>query len=440
MADNITYPRYHISIIPTAARGKEPSPIDIIEHLTGWFVAQGLSAGVAGIAANTMAALVIILFVSLADILTKKIILPLLTRYISRNRFRWDDALLERKVLIRLSLFTPAIVIFIFSGIFPGHHRLLQRLSLSYMVLIGIYVMDAFLDAVEDIYKTFEIAKHKPITSLMQVLKIAVYVLGGIWFISTLIDRSPLLLLSGIGALTAVFLVVFKDSLLGLVGGIQLAANDMVRIGDWIEMPKYGADGDVIDISLNTVKVRNWDKTITTIPTYALISDSFKNWRGIQQFGGRRIKRAVYIDTTSIKFCTPEMKERFRKFQHISAYMDRKEKELEEYNREHNVDPTELVNGRRLTNIGTFRAYLQEYIKRHPGIRKDMVILVRQLAPGPSGLPLEIYCFTNTTVWGEYEAIQADIFDHIFAVIPHFDLRVHQNPTGYDLRSLSTLG
>lgn len=396
-----------------------------------------MSEGSAVGAANILAALSIILIASIANILTKKVVLPTLSYYIGRNRFRWDDVLLERKVLNRLSLFTPAIVVFVFSGVFPEYHSLLQRLSLSYMVLIGIYVMDAFLDAVEDIYKTFEVAKHKPITSLMQVVKIAVYLLGGIWFISTLIDRSPLLLLSGIGALTAVFMVVFKDSLLGLVGGMQLAANDMVRIGDWIEMPKYGADGDVIDISLNTVKVRNWDKTITTIPTYALISDSFKNWRGMQQSGGRRIKRAVYIDTTSIKFCTEEMKERFKKFQHITEYMNRKEKELEEYNKEHNVDPSQLVNGRRLTNVGTFRAYLQEYIKHHPGIRKDMMAMVRQLQPGEFGLPIEVYCFTNTTIWVEYEAIQADIFDHIFAVIPHFDLRVHQNPTGYDFRFLS---
>mgnify|MGYP001425909292 FL=1 len=231
-------------------------------------------------------------------------------------------------------------------------------------------------------------------------------------------------------------MVIFKDSLLGLVAGVQLTTNDMVRVGDWIEMPKYHADGDVIEISLHTVKVRNWDRTITTIPSYALISDSFKNWRGMHSSGGRRIKRAIHIDTSSIRFCTEEMIEKFRKIHLLTDYINRKEKEIEEYNEKNGIDRSVLVNGRRMTNIGCFRAYVENYLKHHPHIHKEMTLMVRQLAPGEHGLPLEIYAFTAGTQWTFYESVQADIFDHIFAVAPEFGLRVFQNPTGYDLQRL----
>jgi miniconductance mechanosensitive channel len=242
--------------------------------------------------------------------------------------------------------------------------------------------------------------------------------------------------LSGLGALTAVLLLVFKDTILGFVAGIQLSANKMVAVGDWIEMPKYGADGDVIDVALTTVKVQNFDKTITTIPAYALISDSFKNWRGMFQSGGRRIKRAVHIDMQTVMFCNEEMLARFAKIQYISEYIQRKKEELEKHNAKHQVDNSNLVNGRRMTNVGTFRAYVTEYLKNHPKIHRELTFLVRQLAPGESGLPIEIYVFTNDTEWAHYEAIQADIFDHILAVLPEFDLRVFQNPSGMDFHAL----
>jgi miniconductance mechanosensitive channel len=268
------------------------------------------------------------------------------------------------------------------------------------------------------------------------VAKIFIFFVGAILMISTLINQNPLILLGGLGALSAVLLLVFQNSILGLVAGIQLSANDMVRVGDWIEMPKHNADGDVIEITLTTVKVQNWDKTITMIPSAAFISESFKNWRGMQESGGRRIKRSIFIDVSSIQFCTEEMIERFKKIQYLKDYIEAKEKEIEAYNQEHNVDPSSKVNGRRLTNIGTFRMYIQKYLENHPRIHKDMTTMVRQLAPGEYGLPLEIYAFTNDVRWAVYESIQSDIFDHIFAAAPEFGLRVFQNPTGHDMREM----
>jgi miniconductance mechanosensitive channel len=252
--------------------------------------------------------------------------------------------------------------------------------------------------------------------------------------IAIVLNKSPLYFLTGLGALSAVLMLIFKDPILGFVAGIQLTANKMVARGDWLEMPKYDADGDVLEIGLTTVKVQNWDKTITTIPTYALISESFKNWRGMQESGGRRIKRFVYLDLGSIKFCTEEMLERFSRIQYITEYIERKKKEISEYNEAFQVDTSILVNGRHLTNIGTFRAYVTAYLKNHPMINQDMTFLVRQLAPTPQGLPLEIYVFCKDKIWANYEAIQADIFDHILAVVPEFDLRVFQEPSGGDFR------
>jgi miniconductance mechanosensitive channel len=305
-----------------------------------------------------------------------------------------------------------------------------------YLLLAALLVTDALLTSVNDIYQKFEVSRRIPILGYLQVVKILITIVVIIMAISIVIDKSPVLLFSGLGALTAVILLIFKDSILGLVAGIQWVANDMVRPGDWIEMDKYGADGDVIEITLNTVKVQNWDKTITTIPTYALISDSFKNWRGMSESGGRRIKRSVYIDVGSIRFCTPEMIEKFSRIQVLKDYIARKQKELAEYNQTHGIDESELVNGRRMTNIGTFRAYLVEYLRRHPKIHQEMTFLIRHLQPTDKGLPLEVYVFSNDQVWANYEALQADIFDHIFASLPQFGLRPFQSPAGSDIAAL----
>jgi len=273
----------------------------------------------------------------------------------------------------------------------------------------------------------------------VQVLKLVLYFVTGILILSLLLQKTPLYFLSGLGALTAVLLFVFKDVLMGLLAGIQLVANKMVAPKDWIEMPKYGADGDVIEITLTTVKVKNFDNTIITIPTYALINESFRNWRNMNLSGGRRIKRFVNIDLGSIKFCNEEMLERFKGIQFISKGMQDRQKEISSYNIEQNVDERTLVNGRRLTNIGIFRSYVEMYLRQHPKIHQKMTFIVRQLAPGSKGLPIEIYVFCKDTNWTAYEAIQADIFDHILAVVPEFDLQVFQDPSGTDFQKITML-
>ncbi|MDR3539495.1 MAG: mechanosensitive ion channel [Desulfosporosinus sp.] len=407
----------------------------MIELVMSWFTGHGLDESAARYLATGILVIFIALLSIMANFVTRKVVLRVLAHFIKTNNiFEWDNVLLERRVFHKLSQIVPAIIIYYFAPIFPAKiATIIQRLSSAYIVLVGILLIDALLNSVEDIYRTFEVSKNKPIKGYLQVIKIFVYILGGIMIIATIIGQSPLLLLSGIGALTAVLLLVFKDSLLGLVAGIQLSSNDMIRLGDWIEMPKYGANGDVIDISLNTVKIKNFDNTITTIPTYALVSDSFKNWRGMTLSGGRRIERSVYIDTTSIVFCTDEMLEEFEKIQYLADYLRNKKNEIAQYNLEHNIDTSNSVNGRNLTNIGIFRAYIQIYLEKYPKIHKEMTRMVRQLPPGESGLPLEIYAFTNDTEWVNYETIQSDIFDHILAIVPQFGLRIFQKPTGYDL-------
>jgi len=313
---------------------------------------------------------------------------------------------------------------------------MIETLALTYIMIVAFSVVNRLLSVFNDIYQTYEISKTKPIKGYVQVAKIIVIIVGAILVFANLMGKSPFILLSGIGALSAVFMLVFKDSLLGLVAGIQLSATEMVRVGDWIEMSKYGVNGDIIDISLNTVTVRNFDRTVTMIPSYALISDSFINWRGMQESGGRRMKRALYIDTTSIKFCTAEMIERYKQIQFLSDYIVDREREIEEYNNVNKIDRSSIVNGRALTNIGVFRAYITQYLQRHPRIHQEMTLMVRQLQPGETGLPIEIYAFVNDTNWTVYETVQADIFDHLFAVAPEFELRVFQNPTGSDFKAL----
>ncbi|RKN66029.1 mechanosensitive ion channel family protein [Paenibacillus ginsengarvi] len=369
-----------------------------------------------------------------ANFVTKKIVLKILTSIITKNRFTWDNVFLERKIFHKISHIVPALIIYYFASIFPGYQTLIEKGVAVYIIVVGMIVIDAFLDACNDIYSTFEISKVKPIRGYTQVVKIFVFVIGGIVIIANLIGESPLILLSGLGALSAVIMLIFKDSILGLVASVQLSSNDMVRVGDWIDMPKYNADGDVIDISLNTVKVRNFDKSITTIPSYALISDSFRNWRGMQQAGGRRIKRSVLIDKSSICFCTDEMIRGFRKIHYLTDYIDSKEQEIAAFNARNQIDKTMKVNGRQLTNIGVFRMYMEQYLKHHPRIHQEMTLIVRQLAPVENGLPLEIYAFVNDTNWGVYESVQADIFDHVFAAVPTFGLRIFQNPSGHDFK------
>ncbi len=412
----------------------------MIEYITQKLVKEGASEKLAYSLGWLGAGLVIALLALASYYVTKKIVLSVIEYFIRKSRTKWDDALLERHVFTRLSHLAPALVVYFSAYLFAPYEGILQRFAMVYMILVGLAAFNAFLSAAVDIYRTFDISRQKPIKGYVQVTKIIISIFVIIIALATLMNRSPWLLLSGFGAMTAVLILVFKDSILGLVASVQLASNDMIRIGDWIEMPSYGADGDVIDVSLHTVKVQNWDKTITTIPTYALISHSFKNWRGMTESGGRRIKRALYIDLNSITFCTKEMLDRFEKYQLITDYIKSKRKEIAQYNKEHHIDTSELINGRNLTNIGTFREYVAAYLHHHPKIRQDMTFLIRHLPPGEHGLPLEIYVFCSDQEWAHYEAIQADIFDHILAVVPLFDLRLFQNPTGNDFRALTTAG
>ncbi|WP_042149886.1 mechanosensitive ion channel family protein [Paucisalibacillus sp. EB02] len=393
-------------------------------------------------AVKALSVTIMILFIAIlciiANFIAKHIVIRIITHVVKRNKFQWDDILLERKVFRKLSHIVPAIIIFSFADAetFPNYEDLIKQFAIAYLIIVGITIINSFLNAINDIYQTYEISKIRPIKGYIQVVKIVVIIIGVILVIASLIGESPLVFLSGIGALSAIFMLVFKDSILGLVAGVQLTANDMVRVGDWIEMPKYDADGDIIDISLNTVKVQNWDKTITMIPAYALISDSFKNWRGMQTAGGRRIKRSIFIDTTSIAFCTEEMVEKFKQIQILTEYISKREHEIVEYNAKNHVNRNNPVNGRAMTNIGVFRSYISNYIQRHPGINKNMTLMVRQLAPTELGLPLEIYAFTSDIRWDVYESIQADIFDHLFAVASEFELRIFQSPSGNDMRSM----
>jgi miniconductance mechanosensitive channel len=412
--------------------------LKLIEH---WLVEQNLDAVAALVLTQILAYLFVIFLSVLVNFVAKHVILSVVRSLVSRSKTGWDDVLVQRKVFSKLSHLAPALVLYTLMPLaLEGYGRLTAlhtSVALIYMILIGVLVVDSFLDAVHDIYGTFEISREVPIKSFLQVAKIVLYFISGIFVLSIILNQTPLYFLSGLGALTAVLMLIFKDAILGFVAGIQLTANRMVTPGDWIEMPRYGADGDVLEVTLTTVKVQNWDKTITTIPTYALISESFKNWSGMQKSGGRRIKRALHIDMNSIQFCTEEMIGRFSRIQHISEYVETKRVETAEYNRSAEVDDSSLANGRRMTNIGTFRAYVQAYLKNHPMISQEMTFLVRQLAPGEHGLPIEIYVFCTDIRWAHYEAIQADIFDHILAVLPEFDLRVFQSASGSDFQALS---
>ena len=402
----------------------------MLEQLTS---IHPLLPAAAGLLALLLAALV-------ANLVAKHVVLRVVTVIAQRSRFDWDDMIVEHNVVGRLVQVVPALIIFVGVAFIPGLGddivTLTRNVAMAYMVLVLTLAATALLSAGSAIYETLPVAKDRPLKGFVQLLQIIVWVVGAVLIIATLLDRSPLLLLSGFGAMTAILLLVFRDTILSLVASVQLTAQDMVRVGDWIEMPQFGADGDVIDVQLHTVKVQNWDKTITTIPTHRLISDSFKNWRGMSESGGRRIKRAIHIDLTSIRFQTDEEIEHFRRFALLKEYVGDKLQELQDFNTGLPTEVDDEVNRRRLTNIGTFRAYAFNYLRHHPKINQQMTLIVRQLAPGPEGLPLEIYCFTNTTAWADYEGIQSDIFDHLVAITPEFGLRVFQKPAGHDLQGL----
>ncbi|MBW2201399.1 MAG: mechanosensitive ion channel [Deltaproteobacteria bacterium] len=364
--------------------------------------------------------------------ITKHYIILAVSKLVEKTKTKLDDILLKKVMLRRLSFIVPLIVIYSFASVFPWAEDIIRKVTVALISFFVLLTIGTLLTALNEIYRTLDVSKGRPIKGYVQVSKLIIYVIGVIIIISSLVGRSPLVLLSGFGAMTAVILLIFRDTILSFVASIQITSNDLVRVGDWIEVPTYGADGDVVDIALHTVKIQNWNKTFTIIPTHKLIDVTFKNWRGMQISGGRRIKRAIHIDMASIKFCDDEMIERFRTYQLIVDYIQGKQEEIKRFNKENDINTDVLMNGRRMTNIGTFRAYLEAYLRNNKKIHLGMTFLIRQLPAGPSGLPIEIYVFTNDTVWAHYEAIQSDIFDHIFAVVREFDLRLFQNPTGED--------
>ncbi len=376
----------------------------------------------------------------LANWIVKRILLRGLFHALAASPLGQDQLLRDIRVVSRLANVVPALVLS--GGILLVPHlpealvSVVRNVCAAFIVLTVALAIGSLLTLINGVYQRRPDAHLKPIKGYLQVLKIGVYVIATILIIATLIDRSPLILLSGLGAMAAVLMLIFQDTLLSLVASVQISSNDIIRVGDWVEMPQLNADGDVIDIALHTVKVQNWDKTITTIPTKRFITDPFKNWRGMQESGGRRIKRALYLDQTSVHFLHDAEIARLRRFMLLDRYMEHKEQELREWNArlaEHGKEP---VNTRRVTNIGCFRAYVEHYLRNHPGVHQSMTLIVRQLSPTADGLPLEIYCFTNSTAWAAYEGIQSDIFDHLLAILPEFGLRVFQHPSGADMREL----
>ncbi len=380
---------------------------------------------------------VILLFAcTIVNFISKRIVLKIVTVIVSRNNFKWDDIMLENKVFHRLSLLIPGMLIYAFAEFYNEYDFIVRKIAAIYILIVTTIIFKSLLESLDNIYRQNPVSKERPIKGLLQIIEIAIYIIIGIAIISMLINQNPIYLLSGIGAVTAVVTLIFKDIIIGFVSGIQLAWNDMLRIGDWVEMPKYGADGDVLDISLYSVKIQNWDKTISTIPTSAFITDSFKNWRGMKDFGARRVKRSVLIDINTVKLCSDEMIEKFKKIEFIGEYIEERTKEIENYNKDNNINTDMAINGRQLTNLGVFRVYLTNFIKNRINILPGSTTMVRQLAPGENGIPIELYLFIADTVWANYEAIQADIFDHILAVIEFFDLKIFQHPTGNDIKQL----
>lgn len=400
----------------------------------------GLPGNGVQIIENITVFIAIILLAFLADRITKIVLVRVAGNLVKRSKNKYDDILLKKKVFKRLAHIAPALVVnatVIFLIDAPGLVEFIRIITKLYIVLISALVVDSIISAFHEIYQQLPVSKGRNIKGYVQLVKILVFIIAGLIIISILTEQSINGLLTGLGAFAAVLMLVFRDTILGLVASIQLAGNKMVNVGDWISMPKYNADGDVIDIGLNTVKVQNWDKTIATIPTYALVQDSFNNWKGMEDSGGRRIKRSVNLDMQSVRFLDSSELKKFKEIRILKSYIEEKEKEIEAFNQKVGIDTSDLINGRRLTNLGTFRKYLELYLHNHPKIHQNMTFLVRHLQPTERGIPIEIYVFSNDQAWANYEAIQADIFDHILAVIPEFELRVFQNPTGADWRALA---
>lgn len=381
----------------------------------------------------------VLLLAYLSYLIVKKLLISGIHKLVQKTKTEVDDILLNEAILKRVAYVAPLLVISQFLYLIPELYDILKKFTESIILLLFLMIIGSLINAANELYEKSRNYERRPIKGYLQIAKIVIYILGGIAIIGLLTGQQPWAVLTGVGAFTAILILVFKDTILSFVASIHISAYDLVRVGDWIEVPQYNVDGDVMDVALHTIKVQNFDKTIVVFPTHNLLEGSFKNWRGMQSAGGRRIKRSIYIDLSSVKFCDEKLLTKFKQIQLIKEYVEQKEIEIQKDNSKKHFDTKSLVNGRRLTNIGTFREYLKAYLKSREDINKGFTFLVRQLTPGPNGIPIEIYVFADTTNWVKYEEIQADIFDHIFAVITEFELNIFQNPTGKDFRSMAEI-
>jgi miniconductance mechanosensitive channel len=405
------------------------------ELISTWLSNQGVAPAYLAISTIFAGCLLILVISALGYYLTKYQVLVVVHKLVARTKNTWDDLLLEHNVFSRFALLIPLFLLLFLTPIFLPAATILStflvvlaKISLSFQIARSI---SAILNVIRSLYQHTARERYLPLSSTIQVIKLVIYLIATILAVSFILDKSPIYLLSGLGALTAVLLLVFQDTIKGLVASIQISANKMLAPGDWIEIPNYGADGDVIEIGLNTVKVKNFDNTVTTVPTYALINGSFKNWRGMLNSGGRRIKRTIIIDINSISFYQNVQIEKLKEISLLKNYLQQKSDDITVSLQTNNLSG-DNVNSRQLTNVGTFRAYMEAYLQSHKKIHHNMTCMVRQLAATEAGLPLEVYCFSNDQNWQNYEGIQADIFDHLFAMAPIFNLRIFQHPTGHD--------
>ena len=413
--------------------------MELLNNIDKFLIDWGVSPQTADWMDQFIAFALVLVIAFVADMICRKILLKAIARLVQKTKATWDDIMFDRNVMVHLSRMVAPVVIYLFIPIAFAQTdsvtlSFIRRLCYIYIIFSFLLFVNSFLKAAYTVYSEKESMRDRPLKGLLQTLQVSLWSIGLIVVVAELLGKSPLSLLAGLGASAAVLMLVFKDSIMGFVSGVQLSANDMLKVGDWIAMPKYGADGTVIEVTLNTVKVRNWDNTITTIPPYLLVSDSFQNWRGMRESGGRRVKRSINIDMTSVRFCTPQMLEKYRKIDLLKDYIDQTEAEVRAYNEQNGIDNAVLVNGRRQTNLGVFRAYLTAYLKSLPVVNKDLNCMVRHLQPTDHGLPVELYFFSTIKDWIPYEGVQADVFDHVLAIIPEFDLRVFQSPSGADLR------
>lgn len=409
-----------------------------IEH---WLEALLIRSGVGADAAIYLRLLILIVAVGILALIVfwimKHLVIKGIYKVFLKTSFKWDDALVKFQVFNNVSHLVPAIIVRGFIQlIFEDFKHVVpyvNKITDSYLIIVFLTIINSFLKVSEYGLSKTTTFKDKPISSYFQLIRIVLYIATGVLILSIVLGKSPAVFLGAFGAMTAIILLIFKDTILGLVASVQMATSDTVRVGDWIEMPKFNADGDVISINLNTVKVLNWDKTVSSIPTHHFMTESFKNWRFMAEIGGRRIKRSIYINVHTIKFIDEQTRENYKKIHLLTDYITERQQEIEIYNQENQIDTSEVINGRRMTNIGVFRKYMENYITNRPDIRKDMSLMVRQMPIEDRGVPIEIYCFTNTTVWVEYEEILSNIFDHLLASAEYFELDIFQQPSGKDI-------